>query len=172
MNNAIQPTQPSSSGGSTHDQEHLTAQQRLARTRAAMAEQLHGNASSEGVAATTYRDTSGQLYRDDPASPAFSTNDGVMPMLKRAGRMWWHFHPARQALVLAEPSVLRYARAKPWQAIGVAAGVGAALVLLRPWKLLSMGGLALAALRSTELTSVALALINSPKESYRPGDPA
>jgi hypothetical protein len=146
--------------------ETLSAQQRLARNRQAMVSHLRGRNQPE-----TFRADDGTVYSADPESPTFSTADGVLPMLKRAAVTWWHFHPARQALLIAEPSLAHYAQRKPWQLMGIAAGVGAATVLLRPWKLLSVSGIALAALRSTEFSSVAMALLNARNHQQSPPEP-
>lgn len=129
------------------------AKARLAHNRAAMVAHIEGRTEAH-----TFRAPDGSVLSPDPHSPTFSTADGVWPMLKRAGMTWWHFHPARRGLMLAAPHLADYARVRPMQAIGVAAGIGAALVVLRPWKLLSVSGLAMALLRSTEFSSVALAL--------------
>jgi bacterioferritin len=96
--------------------ETLSAQQRLARNRQAMVSHLRGRNQPE-----TFRADDGTVYSADPESPTFSTADGVLPMLKRAAVTWWHFHPARQALLIAEPSLAHYAQRKPWQLMGIAA---------------------------------------------------
>ena len=85
--------------------------------------------------------------------------------IKRAVRAWWHNHPAQLAFDLAQPVLGRYAEEKPLQLLSVAAGVGAAVVLLRPWRLVSLSGLLIATLKSSELSGFLLSLLSTKPES-------
>ena len=78
---------------------------------------------------------------------------------KRSLRAWWEFHPARAAASIARPVVEEYAQHSPWKLVGIAAGVGALVVVTRPWKLVSVGGLAVAALKSSQFSNLALSLL-------------
>ncbi len=49
-------------------------------------------------------------------------------------RAWWARHPARMALTIGTPLLTRYAKRKPLQVLALAAAVGAAVVVLRPWR--------------------------------------
>ena len=48
------------------------------------------------------------------------------------------------------------------QLLGIAAAAGAAVVLIRPWRLVSMTSLLLATLKSSQVSALALALLSSP----------
>ena len=60
---------------------------------------------------------------------------------------------------IGRPFLNNYARDKPLQLLGIAAGSGAAAVLVKPWRLVSVTGLAVAVLRSTKLSSTLLSLL-------------
>jgi hypothetical protein len=62
--------------------------------------------------------------------------------------------------VLAE-----YARQRPLKLVGIAAGLGALLVVTRPWRLVSLGGLAVAALKSSQVSNFALSFLSSRNKS-------
>ncbi len=51
-----------------------------------------------------------------------------------------------QLLHILQPVVADYARSNPLKTLGIAAGVGAAIVILKPWRLITLGSL-LAVLR-------------------------
>lgn len=82
----------------------------------------------------------------------------------RAVRTWWRNHPASMAVDVATPVVGRYAKRHPYKLLGAAAVAGAAMVIIRPWRLLSVGGIALAAIKSAAVPSVLMSLF-SPSES-------
>ena len=84
--------------------------------------------------------------------------------VKRAVRLWWQHHPAQLAVDVAKPVLDTYAREKPLQLLGIAAGVGAAAVLVRPWRLVSVTGLFLAAVKSTEFSGLLLSLLSTKSE--------
>ncbi|HZY15190.1 MAG TPA: hypothetical protein VFE74_01100, partial [Ramlibacter sp.] len=62
---------------------------------------------------------------------------------------------------LAAPLMRGYARRKPWQLVGVAAAAGAALTFARPWKLISLTTLAVAVLKSSQLSSLLMAALSA-----------
>ena len=64
------------------------------------------------------------------------------------------------AIEIGRPFLDNYARDKPVQLLGIAAGVGAAAVLVKPWRLVSVTGLAIAVLKSTKLSSTLLSLLS------------
>ena len=67
---------------------------------------------------------------------------------------WWHEHPARSTALLAKTGIEDFTRRKPIQAVSVAAVTGAALVLLRPWRVVSTAALATTLLRSSKFNGV------------------
>lgn len=84
--------------------------------------------------------------------------------IKRTVRIWWQHHPAQIAIDLAQPVLGNYAREKPLQLLGLAAGAGAAAVLIRPWRLVSMTGLLFATIKSTEFPGLLLSLLSTKSE--------
>lgn len=66
-------------------------------------------------------------------------------------KAWWARHPANIALQLARPTMQSYASKHPAAVIGGGAVLGSALYVLRPWRLLSIGTLAMLVLRGPAL---------------------
>ena len=80
---------------------------------------------------------------------------------------WWHDHPARSVAMVLESATSEYARRKPIQVVAVAAVAGAAVVLLRPWRMVSVTALMLTLLRSSNFTSVATSVLDSAAQSMK-----
>ena len=80
---------------------------------------------------------------------------------------WWHEHPARSAVLLIESATAEYARRKPLQVVTVAAAVGAAVVLLRPWRMVSATALLLTLQRSSNFTGMASSALDSAAQSLQ-----
>jgi hypothetical protein len=57
-----------------------------------------------------------------------------------------------------------YAREKPLQLLGIAAVAGAAAVAFKPWRLVSLGSVLLAALKSSEISGALLSMLSSPAQ--------
>lgn len=90
--------------------------------------------------------------------------------LRHSASAWWQSHPAHLALEVAEPIFDKYARAHPVRVLTVSAAAGAALVLLRPWRLISVTGLLVAAVKSTQMSALADHLLRPrPTEPLRRG---
>lgn len=84
---------------------------------------------------------------------------------------WWRHHPAHMAVELASPLMRSYARRKPLQLLAISAAAGAALTFARPWKLISLGTLALALVKSSQLSSLVMAALSAAdyrKDNDRP----
>ena len=90
-------------------------------------------------------------HEDGPAS--------LWRTLQHTASAWWQSHPAHLALEVAEPLFDKYARAHPTKVLTIAAATGAALVLAKPWRLISITGLLVAAARSTQVSALAAALL-------------
>jgi hypothetical protein len=84
----------------------------------------------------------------------------------RAVQVWWRQHPFSMAVDVARPVLGRYAQNQPLKLLGVAAAVGAAAVLIRPWRLISVGGIALAAVKSAAVPSVLMSMFSSTDPDY------
>jgi len=80
--------------------------------------------------------------------------------LKRAAVAWWRTHPARLGVELAKPVLSRYAARKPAQFLGIAAAVGAIVIVVRPWRLISVTGLVVTLLKSSQLSSVIMSAMS------------
>ena len=116
-----------------------------------------------------------EVYTRHGGKPRFSeapdagdtehASGGTWQSIKRAVRVWWHHHPAQLALDLAKPVLGKYAEEKPLQLLGIAAGLGAAVVLVRPWRLVSVTGLAVATLKSSEVSGLLLSLLSTHHEA-------
>ncbi|RZA29680.1 MAG: hypothetical protein EOP02_03815 [Proteobacteria bacterium] len=74
----------------------------------------------------------------------------------KAIERWWTRHPLVVALQIAQPVLRPYARQHPAVLIAGGATVGAALYVLRPWRLLSVTSLAILVLRGPALPRKAL----------------
>ena len=85
----------------------------------------------------------------------------IWQTLKHTIHGWWQHHPAQLALDLAIPVLGKYAEKKPLQLLGLAAGAGAAIVLIRPWRLVSVTGLLLTALKSSKVSTLVLSLLTN-----------
>ncbi len=125
--------------------------------------------------------TSAQSENDEPAhegsapSGAYASSDqaaaaagasseglkGLWRTLRRTARAWWRSHPAHLALEVGEPLLGKYAAANPKKLLAISAAIGGAVVLAKPWRLISVTGLLIAALRSTQMSGLLASLISS-----------
>ena len=94
---------------------------------------------------------------------ARSSVSGWFAIARHSIRAWWEFHPVRVVGVVAEPVLKEYAQQRPFKLVGIAAGLGALLVITRPWRMVSLGGLAVAALKSSQVSNFALSFLSSRK---------
>lgn len=144
------------------------ATDKLARNRQAIAEFLARRErrhdpreqSAEGSGPGTY---------DDEEEP--DPGGGWFGHMRHAVRAWWRYHPAHMAVDLASPLMRDYARRKPWQLVGISFAAGAALTLARPWKLISVTTLAVAVLKSSQLSHLLMAAMTAAdyrKDADRP----
>ena len=133
-------------------------QERLAISRRALVRHMTRDSKS--------RDDSGNpdLDEGDQVQPISSESSGTWGIVKHAIRAWWYHHPVSVAFDLARPAVGHYAEDKPFKLLGIAAGLGAAAVLLRPWRLVSLGGLLLATLKSSELSGALHSLLSTSRQ--------
>jgi hypothetical protein len=127
------------------------ATDKLAHTRRAIIVQLHG---AEPVS------RSGPPGEErSPADKPASGQRGWWGKLERAAGMWWRQHPASTGLELAKPVLATYAAQRPVQFLGIAAAAGAVIVVTRGWRLISIAGLLAALIKSSPLSSFALAAL-------------
>jgi len=146
------------------------ASDKLGRSRRAILEhvarrQRHHDPREEPQAfGGTEADWAGDEEIPDPGS-------GWFGHMKHAVRTWWRYHPAHMAVDLATPLMRNYARRKPLQLLGISLAAGAALTFARPWKLISIGTLVLAVLKSSQLSHLLMAAMSASdyqKDANRP----
>jgi len=108
--------------------------------------------------------------RAEPPEEQYPSGAEVEPPVKEgnafsamgyAVQTWWRHHPAHAALEVARPFFDRYAARRPVQVLGIAVAIGAAVVLIRPWRLVSIGGLLLAAVKSATTPGVLLSMLST-----------
>lgn len=80
---------------------------------------------------------------------------------------WWHEHPARAGALLVGSVAEDYTRRKPFQAVSIAAVAGAAIVVLRPWRMVSATAVALSLFRSSNFTGMAASVLESAVQSMQ-----
>lgn len=130
-----------------NDNTALSPRERLDKSRQAIVRQMgHDNATAVGHG--------GSDTEIDASASTWS-------LVKQTATSWWHSHPASLALDFAQPRMQRFAQEQPLKLLAISAGMGAAAVLLRPWRLISLTGLVFAALKSSEVTGLASSLLAS-----------
>ena len=125
----------------------LSPRERLAISHQAIVRQM-GHASS----------AAGDTVTDDEARE-IDASSSTWALARQMAGVWWRGHPAHLAVELVTPVLKTYAEEKPLKLLGIAAGAGAAVVLLRPWRLMSLTGILLAALKSSQMSGVVSSLL-------------
>ena len=138
------------------------ASEKLARSRQAILEQIarrqrRHDPREEVEAVHGFAEDSEPWPEEDPPDPG----SGWVGHLTYAVKTWWRYHPAHMVVDLATPLMRTYARRKPVQMLGIAFGAGALLTFARPWKLISLGTLAVAVLKSSQLSSLLMAAMSA-----------
>ena len=149
----------------------LSPQERLAVSRKALVRHMSRDARPHHSEAPAPTDSQGsqdpqQESSGQPPSAGFSS--GPLRLLKRGLRTWWRHHPANFAVSVAQPLLGRYASQSPFRLLAISAGVGAALVVIKPWRLVSMGGIALATLKSSEFSGLLMSMLSSQPDDSEP----
>ena len=140
---------------------------RLAASRAALMRQMTARHES------TQPQPTGQLDENKGALGTSAHQPGlsVFKLVKQAVASWWQYHPAHIAVEAGRPYLTAYASNKPLQMLGIATGVGALLVLVKPWRLVSLTGLAVTAFQSSNLPASLMSLLTNLR-SEPTGDPS
>ena len=129
---------------------------RLVASRKALVRQM---ARAAGHPDTDLSNGSDELDKATVDTHLNTELSGTWQILVQAVRAWWQHHPAHLAVDIGRPFLNKFAQNKPMQLLGMAAGVGAAVVLIKPWRLVSITGLAVAAFKSTNLSSTLLSML-------------
>jgi hypothetical protein len=129
-----------------------TPQQRLAQSRRALVAQLLGRR----------RDTPDEdLYPTAPPQGRAGAFDHFAwsSVARGVVRRWWRRHPANAVGQVALPLLERYAREEPAKLVGAAAAAGALVVLVKPWRLLSITAVLAAVLKTSDVADVVTTLM-------------
>jgi len=149
-----------------------TAKQRLQATRQALMHELVPSTRASAARQVGYGPRNGvdenhevdhsSASESDSFEPVHSdgSRSGWFAIAKHSARAWWEMHPVRVVGAIAEPILAEYARHRPLKLVGIAAGIGAVIVVTRPWRLVSAGGLMIAVLKSSQVSNLALSLFN------------
>lgn len=159
----------------------LTPQQRLAISRRALVRQLHGGeARDQGHPALdgaaddeleyAHHDASGEPGHEQPAPRRGNRNiwGGVA---RSVVQRWWRRHPAHAVGQLARPVLEHYARKEPAKLMAAAAATGALLVLVKPWRLLSVTAVLAAVLKTSDVADVVNTLMQKTSSPPRKDPP-
>lgn len=128
-----------------------SASDRMAQTRLAIVEYVQ----------RTRRGGSSRPAKNDEDNTHGEAAHGRWDGVKSALQDWWRNHPLHMGLEMAQPAVIAYAGQHPLRLLALSAAAGAALVLARPWRLISVTGLLMAAIRSPQLSSAILSALRS-----------
>lgn len=132
------------------DVDILTPQQRLAYSRRALMHQLQGGDQDDMEPHLT------QPPRHDGMARRFSWASIGGNVMAR----WWRRHPANAVGQLARPVLDRYARKEPVKLMTAAAATGALVVLIKPWRLLSITAVIAAVLKTSDVADIVTTLMN------------
>lgn len=128
----------------------LTPQERLEISRNAIVRHMHHEEDKAP-------DSAGESGSDD--GDRHYPHESKWTAFRRAARSWWYHHPANVALDVAKPLLGKYTKEYPFRVLGIAAGIGAAAVFMKPWRLVSIGGLLLAVMKSSDIKGVILSVL-------------
>ena len=140
----------------------INVRQKLAVSRSKLVKHMRGDTGSRSAAPISDEEEQGV---DNTESKRLSVPSGTWQVMKLGLSSWWRHHPANMALALATPLLRRYADRKPFQLLAISAGVGAAVALSKPWRLISVGGFALATLKSSEFSALVASLLTSEEKA-------
>lgn len=141
---------------------HLSAVERLAASRQAVVRDMNGEEPE------TDQPGQADASSEDIRESGIDASSGSWDLVKQVAASWWRSHPAHLALDVTTPLVQDFAREQPVKLLGIAAATGAAVVLFRPWRLISLTGVALALIKSTEMSGVVRSLMHGgPPDRHR-----
>lgn len=124
----------------------LTPKQKLALSRAELLEAMgyHDMAPSDAAAPQL---VSTREPRGGTPAPRPTTRRGVLAR-------WWSRHPLNSAVDLGRPFLEHMAQRQPGRLMAYGAGTGALLMVIKPWKLLSLATVLSLAFRTSDLTGL------------------
>jgi len=116
-------------------------------------------------------DLGGSNHGQAAGEQANTQRSSAWQVLTQAVMAWWQHHPVQMAISIGRPFLGNYAEDKPLQLLVVAAGIGAGAMLIKPWRLVSVTGLAIAVLKSTKLSTTMLSLLPRAPARQQRGTP-
>ena len=136
------------------------AADRLARTRLAIIDHVRRRDRRERRqdAAAPEGEAVEEEWDDETARSGVS---GWFAGFKRATSSWWRHHPAHMGLELATPVLSAYASRKPALFLAIAAALGALFMVVRPWRLISLTGLVVALVKSSQLSNIVMSAMSA-----------
>lgn len=147
----------------------MSPQQRLALSRQAMLRYMQNGRHDLGnPPGLENNDGYGTHDTNDTAGAGRSSWE----IFKHTIKVWWHHHPANIACDMVQPLVKIYATDHPYKILAVSAGVGAAVVFIKPWRLVSVSAILLSAIKSSNISSVVMTLLTSSIYNATAGDVA
>ncbi|MGJ7520326.1 hypothetical protein ACSFA0_07495 [Variovorax sp. LT1P1] len=141
----------------------LTPKQKLALSRAELLEAMgyHDIAPSDAVAPQL---VSAREPRSGVPAPAPTTRRGVLAR-------WWSRHPLNSAVDLGRPFLENMAERQPGRLMAYGVGTGALLMVVKPWKLLSLATVLSLAFRTSDLTGLIAGAFGAHEEDDDEGPP-
>lgn len=161
-----------------HDPAADSAKRRLENSRRALMQNMmrnQGASSAQARAEFGSDDEPAGAYASsaDAAAAAGASSEGVKGLwrtLRRTAKAWWRSHPAHLAVEVGQPMLDKYAATHPLKLLAISAAIGGAVVLAKPWRLISVTGLLIAALRSTQVSGLVSSLFSpEPQDPGRAG---
>jgi hypothetical protein len=137
------------------------AADKLARTRLAIVDHIQRRERRDDRDEARHKKDGAQGQESWEQSEAGYGGSGWFASFKHAAGEWWRSHPAHVGLDLATPILSNYAARKPVQFLGIAAAVGAVVMIARPWRLISVTGLIVALVKSSQLSSVVMSAMSA-----------
>lgn len=135
----------------------MSPAEKLARSRLAIIEYLEGR-SHRSEPRTGGPSSPEDAFENVEADRQERT--GWLGGVSAAARSWWRHHPAQVVVEMATPALQSYMRRRPFQVLAVSAGVGALLVVTRPWRLISLTTLVVAIVKSSQLSGVVMSALS------------
>lgn len=163
-----------------HDAAAESAKRRLENSRRALLQNMMRNQTTssrrpDGPDEANSEPAGAYASSADAAAAAGAASEGVKGLwrtLRRTAKAWWRSHPAHLAVEVGEPLLDKYAAANPLKLLAISAAIGGAVVLAKPWRLISVTGLLIAALRSTQVSGLLASLLSpEPHDPGRAGRP-
>jgi hypothetical protein len=138
------------------------AARRLAQTRLAIIEEIDQREHrGEKRGARDPREGERMREGERDRRSAGGRSSGWFGSVRHALGTWWRHHPAHMAVELATPALGAYAEKRPFRYLGIAVAVGAVVALTRPWRLISVTGLLVAVVKSSQLSGLLMSALSA-----------